>query len=42
VFLGGEYNESNEFLGANENDVASSSNLENMRQKEAPSIRCSS
>jgi len=39
MFLGGEYNEGNEFLGASENEVASSPNLKNMRQREALPIR---
>jgi len=30
MFLGGEYNESNEFLNANEDDVESSFNLEDL------------
>jgi hypothetical protein len=30
VFLGGEYNERSEFFGANEDDVASSPNLEDL------------
>jgi hypothetical protein len=42
AFSGGEYSESNEFLGANENDVESLPNLENMRQREASPIRRSS
>jgi len=39
MFLGGEYNESSEFLGASENDVAKSPNLKSMRQREALPIK---
>lgn len=42
VFSGGEYNESNEFLGANEDDVVSLFNLKDMRWREALPIRRSS
>jgi len=38
VFFGDEYNESSESFNANENDVASSLNLKNMRRKGAPLI----
>jgi hypothetical protein len=36
--LKGEYNEGNEFLGANENDLESLLNLEDMCHREAPPI----
>ncbi len=39
MFLGDEYNESSEFLNANENDVASSFNLEDMHQIKALPIK---
>ncbi len=39
VFFGDEYNENNEFLNANENNVASLPNLKDMHQKEALLIR---
>jgi hypothetical protein len=42
VFSRGEYNESNESLGANEDNVVSLLNLKNMRRKEAPPIGRSS
>ncbi len=42
MFLGGEYNERSEFFGANEDDVASSPNLEDLHWKEASPIGCSS
>jgi hypothetical protein len=38
-FLGGEYNESNESLSANENDVANLPNLKNMHQIQTSPIR---
>ncbi len=38
AFWGGEYNESNEILSVNENNVASSPNLEDMHQIEASPI----
>jgi hypothetical protein len=42
VFSGDEYNESSEFLNANEDNVASLLNFEDMRQREALPIGCSS
>ncbi len=41
MFSRGEYNESNEFFIANEDDVASLLNLKDMRQKEVSPIGCS-
>jgi hypothetical protein len=42
VFSRGEYNESSEFFIANEYDLASLLNLEDMHQREAPLIGHSS
>jgi hypothetical protein len=39
VFSGGEYSESNESLGADENNVASSFNLEDLCQRYSLPIR---
>ncbi len=41
MFLRGEYNESSEFLSANESNVGSSPNLEDMHRREALPIGCS-
>jgi hypothetical protein len=41
VVLGGEYNESSEFLSANEGNVGNSPNLKDMHQREAIPIGCS-
>jgi hypothetical protein len=42
VFSGGEYNESNESLGANEDDMVSLLNLKDIHRKEALPIGHSS
>lgn len=42
MILGGDYNKSNESLNVNENNVASSPNLEDMHRKEALPIGCRS
>jgi hypothetical protein len=42
AFWGGEYSKSSEYFGANEDDVASSPNLQDMHQRKVPPIGCSS
>ncbi len=41
MFLGGEYNESSEFLSVNESNVESLPNLKDMCRKEVLPIGCS-